>query len=111
MKYLEEKFVGKTSKILTLNTLSGKLLIKECGKIVAEKPESEMNVVSSMIPKVFGQVNKCYSAWNSAIWKAGICCFCPSGAGGLVAHGRGLTLRGVVQRGARVSLAVFAGAG
>ena len=43
LKYLEEKFEGSTSKILTLNTLSTKLLIKECGKIVGEKPESEMN--------------------------------------------------------------------
>ena len=56
LKYLEEKFVGKTSKILTLNTLSGKLLIKECGKIVNSKSETEMNGVSAMIPKVFGIV-------------------------------------------------------
>ena len=56
IKYLDEKFVGKTSKILTLNTLSGKLLMKECGKIVAEKNESEMNEVSGLIPKTFGQV-------------------------------------------------------
>ena len=56
LKYLEEKFQGKTSKIMTLNTLSTKLLMKECGKIVGEKSESEMNEVSAMIPKVFGQV-------------------------------------------------------
>ena len=56
IKYLDEKFVGKTSKILTLNTLSGKLLMKECGKIVAEKKETEMNEVSGLIPKTFGQV-------------------------------------------------------
>ena len=37
LQYLETKFKGKTSKILTLNTLSGKLLIKECGKIIDEK--------------------------------------------------------------------------
>lgn len=54
--FLEEKFSGKTSKILTLNTLSTKLLVKECGKIVGEKTESEMNSVSALIPKVFGQV-------------------------------------------------------
>jgi len=54
--YLEEKFKGKTSKILTLNTLSSKLCIKESGKVVAEKQESEMNNVSSYIPKLFGQV-------------------------------------------------------
>ena len=56
IKYLDEKFVGKTSKILTLNTLSGKLLMKECGKIDTEKNETEMNEVSGLIPKTFGQV-------------------------------------------------------
>ena len=56
LQYLEEKFIGKTSKILTLNKLTTKLLIKECGKIVAGKTETEMNMVSSLIPKVFGQV-------------------------------------------------------
>ena len=54
LKYLEEKFEGSTSKILTLNTLSTKLLIKECGKIVGEKPESEMNEITAIIPKMFG---------------------------------------------------------
>lgn len=56
IKFLEELFEGRTSKILTLTTLSGKLLIKECGKIIEEKSETEMNEVSSLIPKVFGQV-------------------------------------------------------
>lgn len=56
INYLEEKFKGKTSKILTLNTLSSKLCIKESGKTVAEKQEVEMNDVSSFIPKLFGQV-------------------------------------------------------
>jgi DNA polymerase-3 subunit alpha len=46
LQYLEEKFKGKTSKILTLNTLSGKLLIKECGKIIGEKTDQEMTEVS-----------------------------------------------------------------
>ncbi len=56
IQYLEEKFEGRTSKILTLNTLSTKLLIKECGKIVGGKSEQEMNEVTSLIPKVFGVV-------------------------------------------------------
>jgi DNA-directed DNA polymerase III PolC len=56
IKYLEQLFSGRTSKILTLTTLSGKLLIKECGKIIDEKSETEMNEVSSLIPKTFGQV-------------------------------------------------------
>lgn len=56
LKYLENEFKGSTSKILTLNTLSGKLVMKECGKVVASKEESEMNTISALIPKVFGQV-------------------------------------------------------
>ena len=33
IKYIETKYPGRTAKILTLNTLSGKLCVKECGKI------------------------------------------------------------------------------
>ena len=63
LKYLEEKFEGKTSKILTLNTLNTKLLIKECGKIVGEKKETEMNEVSALIPKTFGLVSDLETAY------------------------------------------------
>lgn len=58
IEYLSEKFKGRTSKILTMNTLSGKLCIKECGKIIEEKEESEMTEVASYIPKVFGNVKE-----------------------------------------------------
>lgn len=64
LEYLETKFKGKTSKILTLNTLSGKLLIKECGKIVGEKTEEEMTMISSLIPKIFGQVKDITTAYE-----------------------------------------------
>ena len=64
LDYLEHKFKGKTSKILTLNTLSGKLLIKECGKIISQKTEEEMNGVTAMIPKVFGQVKDISEAYE-----------------------------------------------
>jgi len=56
LTYLKEEFSGNTSKILTLNTLSGKLVMKECGKVAGGKEESEMNGVTALIPKVFGQV-------------------------------------------------------
>lgn len=56
IKFIEEKYKGKTCKILTLNTLSSKLCIKECGKIVGELPESSVNEVSDLIPKKFGKV-------------------------------------------------------
>jgi len=64
LQYLEQKFEGRTSKILTLNTLSGKLLIKECGKIVSQREESEMNRVTGFIPKVFGQVKDIEEAYE-----------------------------------------------
>tara|TARA_Y100000592_G_scaffold46816_1_gene74281 strand:+ start:24982 stop:27564 length:2583 start_codon:yes stop_codon:yes gene_type:complete len=56
IKYIEEKYPGRTAKILTLNTLSGKLCVKECGKIVGNYSEAEVNQVSDMIPKRFGKV-------------------------------------------------------
>jgi DNA polymerase-3 subunit alpha len=56
IKFIEEKYAGKTCKILTLNTLSSKLCIKECGKLVGELAESQVNEVSDMIPKKFGKV-------------------------------------------------------
>ena len=64
LKYLEQEFKGKTSKIRTLNTLSGKLVMKECGKTVEDKSETEMNHVSAMIPKVFGQVKDISEAYE-----------------------------------------------
>lgn len=56
IRYIENKYPGRTAKILTLNTLSGKLCIKECGKIVGNYSEQEVNVVSETIPKRFGKV-------------------------------------------------------
>jgi len=56
IEYIEQKYPGRTAKILTLNTLSGKLCIKECGKIVGNYSEAEVNQVSDTIPKHFGKV-------------------------------------------------------
>ena len=64
LQYLKEEFVGSTSKILTLNTLSGKLVMKECGKVAGGKEESEMNGISSLIPKVFGKVKSIEEAYE-----------------------------------------------
>ena len=58
IKYIEEQHKGRTCKILTLNTLSSKLCVKECGKIVGEMSEDEVNQISSLIPKQFGKVAK-----------------------------------------------------
>lgn len=56
LEYLQNKYPNKTSKILNLSTLQGKVLIKEVGKALAEKTESEMNIVSDHIPVEFGVV-------------------------------------------------------
>ena len=65
IKYLDTVFAKKTSKILTVTSLSGKILIKECGKIVDEKPESEMNEVTGMLPSLFGQVMDIKEAYET----------------------------------------------
>lgn len=56
INYIESKFKGYTCKILTLNTLSSKLCIKECCKLVGEFSEEKANQISSFIPKKFGKV-------------------------------------------------------
>jgi len=56
IKYLEDKYPNRTSKMLTVSTLSGKALIKDCGKIVGQKEEGEMNKVTSLFPTKFGKV-------------------------------------------------------
>ena len=56
--YIEKKYPSRTAKILTLNTLSGKLCVKECGKIVGQMSEQEVNVISDLIPKEYGNVLK-----------------------------------------------------
>tara|TARA_R110001592_G_scaffold109087_1_gene304499 strand:+ start:3468 stop:6023 length:2556 start_codon:yes stop_codon:yes gene_type:complete len=66
IKYIEDKYKGKTSKILTLNTLSGKLCMKECGKIIAELSEMEVNQISDTIPKHFGIVAKLDTAYEES---------------------------------------------
>jgi len=62
--YLENKFKGRICKILTFNTLSAKLLIKECGKIVSSKSEDEMNKVTDMVPKLHGKVYDLLDAYH-----------------------------------------------
>lgn len=65
LQYLDQKYKGKTSKILTFNTLSAKLLIKEVGKIVGGKSDDEMTRVTSMIPKSHGIVEDLDTAYEA----------------------------------------------
>jgi len=64
IQFIENKYKGKTCKILTMNTLSAKLCIKECGKIVAELDETTVNLISDIIPKKFGKVAPLYEAYK-----------------------------------------------
>jgi len=66
IQYIEDKYPGRTSKILTLNTLSGKLCVKECGKIVGNYSEQEVNLVSDTIPKKFGKVAPLIEAYQES---------------------------------------------
>ena len=46
INYIEEKHPSRTAKILTLNTLSSKLCIRECGKIVSNFSEIDINAIT-----------------------------------------------------------------
>lgn len=62
--YLRSEFEGRSSKIANLTTLSSKILIKDCGKVIGLKSEPEMNMVSNMIPKRFGNVADLQDAYD-----------------------------------------------
>ena len=64
--YIKRKHPNRTCKILTLNTLSGKLCIKECGKIVGNYSEQDVNEVSDSIPKRFGKVAPLKEAYEES---------------------------------------------
>lgn len=56
IQHLKDLYPERVCKIATLTTLSGKKLIKECGKVIAEYDESSMKDVADTIPKRFGKV-------------------------------------------------------
>jgi len=53
---LYESYPGKVCKISTVSTLSGKILIKEIGKIVLGMNDDDTKMVADLIPKEFGNV-------------------------------------------------------
>lgn len=67
LEYVDKKYEGKTAKILTLNTLSSKLVIKEVGKVLGMKEEEEMTSVTSMIPKLHGIVGDIDDAFEEVV--------------------------------------------
>lgn len=62
--YLKEKYNGNICGIMQFNTLSGKLVIKECGKVVANKSETEVQEAASHIERIFGKVQDLESAYK-----------------------------------------------
>lgn len=56
VEFIEEKHKGRTSKILTFNTFSSKLCIKEAAKYFYSIEEEEATKISDMIPKEHGIV-------------------------------------------------------
>lgn len=56
IEYIEKTHAGRTAKILTFNTFSSKLCIREATKYFDEAKEDEAKNVSDLIPKLHGQV-------------------------------------------------------
>ena len=57
IEYIKRKHPSRTCRILNLVSLSGKLCIKETGKIVGLYTEQEVNELSDLIPVKFGKVS------------------------------------------------------
>lgn len=64
--FVFERFNGNACKILTVGTLSGKLCIKECMKLVGGFAEEDTKPVSDMIPKQYGVVKPLKEAYESS---------------------------------------------
>lgn len=54
-QYIDVQYKDRTSKILTINTLTSKLCLKETGKNYGEYNEDEMNQVTSRVDVLFGK--------------------------------------------------------
>lgn len=54
--FLDKEYPARVSRICTFNCLTGKLLLKECCKIILQYSEDEAKQISDMIPKTFGIV-------------------------------------------------------
>jgi DNA polymerase-3 subunit alpha len=56
LNYIKDRFKGKTCKVLTVGTLQGKLVVKECCKIAGGYDDASSTLVSSKITKEHGAV-------------------------------------------------------
>ena len=64
VNYLLDKYKGKSCKLSTHSTLTSKIIIKECGKIVAGLSEAKMNEVSNYIDVIFGKPKELEEAYS-----------------------------------------------
>jgi DNA polymerase-3 subunit alpha len=53
--YIRDKFNGKTAKIVSLQELQSKNLIKEVGKVLYELEESDVHPIAELIPTIYGK--------------------------------------------------------
>ena len=65
IKYLDEKYQNKTSKLLALTSFSGKILIKDCLKILEEVKEEDAQFASDLLEKTHGVVEEISDAATS----------------------------------------------
>lgn len=56
IQWLEKRYERQTAKLLTVSTLTTKILLKEVVKCVLDMSEEEANHLSEMVPKIFGVV-------------------------------------------------------
>lgn len=57
IKYIEQKYPNRVSKILTVTTLQGKLALKEAAKIAGDYEESDVKLLSDEVDTKFGKVD------------------------------------------------------
>lgn len=64
IEYIKNKFPGRTSKILTVSTFSGKKVIKDVFKIVLQISEKEAQIFSDKIERKHGLVCSLKETWE-----------------------------------------------
>lgn len=62
--YIYQKYPNYVSSITTFSTLSGKLCVKECFKIIDEASEEDAQNIANTIPKIFGKVMPIQKAYE-----------------------------------------------
>lgn len=67
LRYLYDRYDGHIVKLSTLSTLTTKVLIKDVGKIVGGYDEQTMNMISSLVPVVFGKTHSPQNTYKEVL--------------------------------------------